>query len=116
MLSDKTKLKRINERLEKMNLKLVFQCMDLKTYTPSLKILDVKRNNGVMYPYMIDNVEVYVKVTNVQGLVVFTVEQINTRRLFKANQFKDFLKNLNKLNDILDYCNNLGMVVPPYEK
>lgn len=114
MLSNKTKLERINKRLEEIGIELRFDCYDLKTLTPKLyKNEEHSMNNAV---YRLYGVRIGVRAV---GLNRVKFEVIDIQGVDGSKQSGDWWElYVNKVKDIdalLKYCNNLCLEVPPYK-
>ena len=111
MLSNETKLKRINEKLSLFDLRIEFGCFDLKTYRPLLR--------GVKYVYSsfrnYKGVETHIGWRTEGNKVIFYVKEIKPHGFSDENGFHNFAKVVGEIDKILSYCNNLGLEVPKYK-
>lgn len=113
MLSNDTKLKRINEKLFQYGLKLEFGCFDLKTYTP---ILYKIQEEPVLYgTYRVYGIQLGAKVVgnNKVKLYVVNVTGIDGNKQ-SGDWFKLYVEWIENINGVINYCNNLSLVVPEY--
>ena len=112
MLSNETKLNRINERLFPYNLKLEFSCYDLKTYTPSLFFIDLHKSLYCERDGFCFKINVGVEKNKVV-LYISKIFETDFSHYFGAI---NFLFILNSVKNDLKYCNSLGLEVPKYTR
>lgn len=110
MLSNETKLNRINERLRPYNLKLEMACYDLKTYTPTLFLIDRRQpiyceRDGFRF-------KISVKVE--RNKVVLYVSKIFETDFSYYLGMINFMFIMNSVKNDLKYCNSLELEVPNY--
>lgn len=112
MLSNDTKLQRINEKLEQIGAKLQWCCYDLKTYTPGL--INLRNYNSVYFVVEGYNLRLRTFVEN--NKVMFSLAEIPHVKFENYSQFNHFCLMIKTVKDILDSCNRYGLEVPKYIK
>ena len=111
MLSNETKLKRINDKLANFNAKLHFGCFDMKTYQPVL--YNVYKDNHFYFGNGL--IQVWFRLRTVNNKVEIHISELGMIRFDKPEDFEFYMVALKGLKESLDYCNNLGLEIPVYE-
>lgn len=113
MLSNETKLKRINEKLKEYGLELQFSCFDLKTYTP--KLYKVQEEPLLFSVYQLYGVQLGVKVVgnNKVKFYVITINGVDGHKQ-TGNWFELYVNWVKNIDSVINYCNNLSLEVPKY--
>lgn len=107
MLTNETKLDRINEKLKEYGLNFSWASYNLQTYEPLMTLIDPDS----FFLQMGININCFIK----NNVVRFYVSHIEGRT-FTEEGCKNMVDYLKKLNSDLDYCTNLKMKVPVYNK
>lgn len=111
MLSNETKLNRINERLSLIGAKLEFACYDLKTYTPRL----VNINNSNSRYFVVEGYKLIFRTFVENNKVVFGLAYIPEMCFSNYEEFNHFFTLVKVIKDVLDSCNRYGIEVPKYK-
>lgn len=111
MLSNETKLYRINEKLATFNANLQFGCFDLKSYQP---VLYNKYKDNRFY-FGNGLIQVWFRLRTVNNKVEIHISELGLVRFDKPEDFEFYMASLKELKQALDYCNNLGLEIPVYE-
>ncbi len=112
MLSNNTKLERINEKLYLIGAKLEWACFDLNTYTPTL----INLNGPTSIYFSAEGYTFRLKTFVLNNKVVFTVGEIPNITFKHYEQFNRFCMMIKMVKDILDSCNKYELEVPKYLK
>lgn len=112
MLSNDTKLIRINEKLSIIGAKLEWACYDLKTYKPFLR--NLKSPNSIYFN--VEGYNVRLKVFMENNRIIFGLGEIPNIQFNNYDQFNHFYIMIKTIKDILDSCNRYGLEIPKYEK
>lgn len=113
MLSNKTKLERINFRLKEYGLKLEFACYDLKKYEPILSVY-----SAFEYAvYKLYGIKMGVKVVD-NNIVKFYVKEVHGADCVNKNDdwFLSYKRYVDKIYMLLEHLNNFKLEVPEYKK
>ena len=111
MLSNDTKLQRINEKLGQIGAKLQWCCYDLKTYTPGLVNL---RNYNSIY-FVVEGYNFRLRTFVENNKVIFSLGEIPNIGFGNYSEFNRFFTAIRTIKDILDSCNKYGLEVPNYK-
>lgn len=113
MLSNDTKLKRINEKLKQYGLEMQWGCYDLKSYTP--RLLQLYAEPLLYKTYILYGIKLDVKVV-AQNRVKFCVQKINGIDSSKqtGDWFELYVKYVKDIDSVINYCNSLSLEVPKY--
>jgi len=111
MLSNKTKLERINEKLGLFDLRLEFGCFDLQTYRPMLRGLNHIYSQFRNY----NGVEVHIGYKVENNKVIFFVKEIKPHGFRNKEEFTNFVMRVQEIEKIMNYCTHLGLEIPEYK-
>ena len=111
MLSNETKLQRINEKLSLLGAKLEFACYDLKTYTP--RLTNIKNPNSRYFTLYGYNLIFRTYVEN--NKVIFTLGYSPECAFDRYSDFNQFVTMIRTIKDIMDTCNKYELEVPKYQ-
>lgn len=114
MLSNKTKLERINKKLEILGLKLRFDCYDLKTLTPKLYKNDSYSMNNAVYKLYGIQIGVREVGFNRVKFEVIDIHGVDGSKQ-SGDWWKLYVNKVKEIDTLLSYCNNLSLEVPPYK-
>lgn len=110
MLSNETKLIRINEKLKPFNCRIVFGCYDLKTYKPIIYANDkTKPISFGNYHFRVD-----------LGLnIICKKVYLYIRHLYPVNfatlpEYWYYFECLNDLNAVIKYIDTIELEIPDY--
>lgn len=110
MLSNETKLYRINEKLKPFNCHIEFGCFDLKTYKPCIYVNDKTK------PISFGNYHFPVDLgLNIVGKKVY----LYIRRLYPVNfstapEYWFYFECLKDLNAVIKYIDTIELEIPDY--
>lgn len=111
MLSNETKLYRINEKLKPFNCHIEFGCFDLKTYKPCIYVND--KTTPICFGKYHYPVELGL---NIIGKKVY----LYIRKLYPVNfatshEYRFYFDSLKDLNKVIEYIESIGLEVPEYK-
>lgn len=112
MLSNETKLERINSKLSKIGAKLEFACYSFETYTPTLK--NIRKPNHALYE--LEGVKFLLGTRIVGNRVELRVRGLEQVEFVSYLEYANYNKKLQEIFKVIEYCNSLGLEVPEYTK
>ena len=111
MLSNETKLERINSKLSKIGAKLEFTCYSFGTYTPILK--NIRKPNHAWYE--VDGIQFFLGVRPVGNHVELRIRGLEGVKFVSYLEYACYVRKLQEIFKIIEYCNNLGLEIPEYK-
>lgn len=112
MLSEDTKLVRINEKLSKYNIRMSWASYNLRNYEPCLYKIN-SDNLGIYSIY--EGIKFHITVRVENNRVIFFIDNLCDNIFQTPFSLKTFILILREISNDLDYCSRLGLIVPEYK-